>query len=151
MATQVQNRRGTTAEHSTFTGAAGELTVDITKRTVVVHDGTTAGGSPLLRENGSQNAVTTGTSTAASFIPTSSTAPSNGLYLPAANTVALSTNSSERIRFSSSGALGVAGANYGTSGQVFMSAGAGAPPSWQDLPAPQGVPSSAFVYFASSF
>jgi hypothetical protein len=48
MPTQVQLRRGTTAEHSSFTGAAGEVTVDTTKKTVVVHDGSTAGGMPLL-------------------------------------------------------------------------------------------------------
>ena len=47
MATQIQRRRGTTAEHSTFIGALGELTVDTDKKTVVVHDGSTAGGSPL--------------------------------------------------------------------------------------------------------
>ena len=47
MATQVQNRRGTTAQHSTFTGAAGEITVDTDKKTVVVHNGLTAGGFPL--------------------------------------------------------------------------------------------------------
>jgi hypothetical protein len=52
MATQVQRRRGTTAQHSTFTGADGELTVDTTKKTVVVHDGSTAGGFPLVREAG---------------------------------------------------------------------------------------------------
>lgn len=50
MATQVQLRRGTTAEHSSFTGAVGEVTVDTTKDTVVVHDGSTAGGFPLLKE-----------------------------------------------------------------------------------------------------
>lgn len=54
MATQVQKRRGTTTEHSTFTGAVGELTVDTTKKTVVVHDGTTAGGHPLAKENDSR-------------------------------------------------------------------------------------------------
>ena len=48
MPTQIQFRRGTTVEHSTFTGAAGELTVDTTKNTLVVHDGSTAGGTPLL-------------------------------------------------------------------------------------------------------
>jgi hypothetical protein len=48
MPTAVQFRRGTTTEHSTFTGAAGELTVDTDKNTVVVHDGTTAGGNPLV-------------------------------------------------------------------------------------------------------
>ena len=47
MAQQVQFRRGTTAEHSTFTGAVGEVTVDIDKDVVVVHDGSTAGGFPV--------------------------------------------------------------------------------------------------------
>lgn len=46
-----QRRRGTTTEHSTFTGLLGELTVDTTKKTVVVHDGTTAGGIPLAKES----------------------------------------------------------------------------------------------------
>lgn len=50
MSTQIQRRRGTTGEHSTFTGAAGEITIDSTKNTVVVHDGTTAGGFPLAKE-----------------------------------------------------------------------------------------------------
>jgi hypothetical protein len=48
MPTAVQFRRGTTAQHSSFTGAVGEITVDTDKNTVVVHDGSTAGGSPLL-------------------------------------------------------------------------------------------------------
>ena len=47
MAKQVQFRRGTTSQHSTFTGAAGEITVDTDKNTAVVHDGSTAGGHPL--------------------------------------------------------------------------------------------------------
>ena len=42
---------------------------------------------------------------APSFIPTSSTAPTNGVYLPAANSVAISTNSTERTRIDSSGRL----------------------------------------------
>ena len=47
MATQIQLRRGTTSQHSSFTGAAGELTVDTDKDVAVVHDGSTAGGFPL--------------------------------------------------------------------------------------------------------
>ena len=39
MATRVQFRRGTTSEHSSFTGAVGEVTVDTDKDVVVVHDG----------------------------------------------------------------------------------------------------------------
>jgi len=50
MATQVQFRRGNTTQHSTFTGASGEVTVDIDKKVVVIHDGSTAGGSPMAKE-----------------------------------------------------------------------------------------------------
>ena len=49
MSTQIQNRRGTTVQHSTFTGANGEITVDTNKKTAVIHDGITAGGSPLAK------------------------------------------------------------------------------------------------------
>lgn len=43
-ATQVRRRRGTTAQHATFTGAAGEVTVDTTTNSLVVHDGAAVGG-----------------------------------------------------------------------------------------------------------
>lgn len=51
MAIQIQLRQGTTTEHNSFTGAVGEVTVDTTKKTLVVHDGVTAGGTPLLKAN----------------------------------------------------------------------------------------------------
>ena len=44
MATQLQLRRGTTAQHSTFTGLEGELTYDTDLKHPVIHDGVTAGG-----------------------------------------------------------------------------------------------------------
>ena len=51
MSKQVRFRRGTTAQHASFTGAEAEITVDTTKNVVVTHDGATAGGIPLLRED----------------------------------------------------------------------------------------------------
>jgi len=51
MATQIQLRRGNTSATGTFTGAVGEVTIDTDKKTIVVHDGTTAGGIPLARES----------------------------------------------------------------------------------------------------
>lgn len=51
MSTAVQRRRGTTAQHASFTGLTAETTIDTTKKVVVVHDGTTAGGFPLARED----------------------------------------------------------------------------------------------------
>ena len=44
MAYAVKFRRGTTAEHASFTGAAGEVTVNTTTNQLVVHDGETVGG-----------------------------------------------------------------------------------------------------------
>lgn len=44
MPAQVQFRRGTTVQHSTFTGAVGEVTLDTTKQVLIIHDGSTAGG-----------------------------------------------------------------------------------------------------------
>jgi hypothetical protein len=157
MATQVQNRRGTTAEHSTFTGAVGELTVDTTKDVVVVHDGSTAGGFPTLRQdqanlptsapsngvyipssnnvaistNSSQrllidasgNISATGTATAASFIPTSSTVPANGMYLKQANEVAFAQNSTTRLIIGADGQVYVGA--FDTSAAV-LNIGAGA-------------------------
>ena len=51
MSTAVQRRRGTSVEHLTFTGLEGELTIDTDKETAVIHDGATAGGFTLLRED----------------------------------------------------------------------------------------------------
>lgn len=45
----IQLRRGTTAQHASFTGLVGEVTVDTDKDTIVVHDGVTAGGYPLAK------------------------------------------------------------------------------------------------------
>ena len=50
MSTQVQIRRGNTVQTSTFTGAVAEITVDTDKKTLVVHDGSTAGGIPLATQ-----------------------------------------------------------------------------------------------------
>lgn len=54
MGTQVQHRRGTTAQHASFTGAVGEVTVDTDKKTLIVHDGSVAGGFVIER---AKNAV----------------------------------------------------------------------------------------------
>jgi len=56
----IQFRRGTTTEHSSFTGLLGEVTVDTTKKTIVVHDGSTAGGFALALD-GAATSTTTGT------------------------------------------------------------------------------------------
>ena len=58
MPDQLQLRGGTTTEHNSFTGAAREVTVDTTKKTLVVHDGSQAGGTALMKESGANAAST---------------------------------------------------------------------------------------------
>lgn len=47
VATQVKRRRGTAEENNAFTGAEGEITVDLTNKTLRVHDGETQGGTTV--------------------------------------------------------------------------------------------------------
>jgi hypothetical protein len=47
MAKQVQLRRGNNNQHSTFTGAEGEVTYNTQTKTLIAHDGATVGGNPL--------------------------------------------------------------------------------------------------------
>ena len=57
MSVEIKRRRGTTEEHAYFKGAVGEITIDTTKNTVVVHDGMTLGGHPLAKEKNVEEAI----------------------------------------------------------------------------------------------
>lgn len=51
MALQIQLRRGTHAQHSTFTGVLGEVTVNTTNNSLHMHDGSSPGGHELAKIN----------------------------------------------------------------------------------------------------
>ena len=51
MATQVQFRRGTAAQNNAFTGAEGELSVNLSNYSLRLHDGVTAGGYEIARKD----------------------------------------------------------------------------------------------------
>lgn len=82
MSTQVQLRRGSTTEHNSFTGAAGEVTVDTTKKTLVVHDGSTAGGVPLAKESALSSYLTT-TAAGTTYAPLASPTFTGTVTIPA--------------------------------------------------------------------
>ena len=51
MAKLLKLRGGTTSQHGSFTGADREVTLDTDKETLVVHDGSTAGGFTMMRSD----------------------------------------------------------------------------------------------------
>lgn len=67
MAKKLQLRGGTTSQHASFTGAVREVTVDTDKDTLVVHDGSTAGGFPLTAADDYSETVVTPTAGQTSF------------------------------------------------------------------------------------
>jgi hypothetical protein len=120
MAIQVQFRGGTTAEHSTFTGAAKEVTVDTTKKTLVVHDGSTAGGIPVAKAADTVNL--TGAQTVAgvktlSSNPVLDAGTANGVaFLNGSKAL---TSGSELVFDGTNLGLGVTPSAWGTSGIVL--------------------------------
>jgi hypothetical protein len=86
MARQIQFRRGTTAQHSSFTGAVGEVTVDTDKDVVVVHDGSTAGGFPMLKAAD----LTAGTGISIAGTTIANTAPDQTVSLTASTGISVS-------------------------------------------------------------
>jgi hypothetical protein len=101
MATQVQFRRGTTGQTQTFIGALGEITVDTSISTAVIHDGATAGGFSLLKSDGSNSSLITGTGAnpSLSFVGDSNT----GLFSGGADQIGLATAGNARLTIDSSG------------------------------------------------
>lgn len=113
MAVQIQFRRGNTAQHSVFTGAVGEVTVDTDKDILVVHDGSTVGGFPLAPiftydlANTAFNQANTGTT-----IATASFGKANDAYAVAVAAFDTANNSS----------IGIAAFDYANSVGIISSA-----------------------------
>lgn len=82
MPTQVQRRRGTTAQHAVFSGQLAETTIDTDKMTVVVQDGVTLGGHPLATE---ANLTAHITDTTAAHAASAISIVDTGLYFTGTN------------------------------------------------------------------
>ena len=120
MATQVQFRRGTTAEHSGFKGADGEVTVDTSLKTVVIHDAITNGGFPVLRQDGSNSQFERGATTSCALKFAGD--PNTGLISPASDEIALVTGGSSRLTIDSNGAATFSG-NVQVTGALTVTGG----------------------------
>lgn len=115
MSREVKRRRGSSAQHVTFVGAIGEITIDLTKNTVVVHDGSTPGGLPLPTMNGGET-LTNKTLTSPIFTNPKTTNLDSGSTAP----INFKTNGVEQLRV----------ANYPAANNYVQIAGGitGAPP-----------------------
>jgi hypothetical protein len=120
MATQVQFRRGTTSEHQSFKGALGEVTVDTSLKTVVIHDAVTNGGFPVLRNDGSNSEFERGSTTSCAL--KFSGDPNTGLISPAADEIALVTGGVSRLTIDSNGAATFTG-NVQVNGALTVTGG----------------------------
>ena len=118
MATQVQFRRGTTGEHSAFTGAVGEVTVDTEKKTVCIHDASTLGGFPLLREDFSNSNLALGSlsSCALKF----ANDPDTGIMSTGQDQIQLVTGGVARLTIDSSGTVSVPSGNMILAGNLTV-------------------------------
>ena len=117
MATQVQFRRGTTGEHSGFIGAVGEVTVDTEKKVLCIHDATTAGGFPLLKEDGSNSSLALGSlsSCALKFAGDIDT----GIMSTGPDQIQLVTGGFARLTIDSSGVITIPG-NVNIAGDITV-------------------------------
>ena len=120
MATQVQFRRGTTAEHTGFKGADGEVTVDTSLKTVVIHDALTNGGFPVLRQDGSNSQFDRGSTTNCALKFAGD--PNTGLISPASDEIALVTGGSSRLTIDANGATTFTG-NVQVNGSLSVTGG----------------------------
>jgi len=120
MPTQVQFRRGTTAQNNSFTGAAGELSVNTSNSTIRVHDGSTPGGSELatVASTSSATNLTTGTLNSAR-LPTSGVAAAtygNATFIPS-----ITVDTLGRITSASNVAISATVANTNITGNITAS------------------------------
>jgi hypothetical protein len=117
MPTQVQFRRGTTAQNNSFTGAAGELSINTSNSTIRVHDGSTAGGSELatVASTSSATNLTTGTLNSAR-LPASGVAAAT--YGNATNIPSITVDALGRITSASNVAISATVANTQITGLI---------------------------------
>lgn len=131
--------------NSTIAGTLGSLTgltvtsgavsftatTSVTGNVTIVGNTTATGTFDITGATTVTGALTnTGAFAAQTINVTASGTPANGLALPTTNTLSVYTNSTERFRFAATGALGIGGATYGTTGQALLSGGSGAAPTW---------------------
>jgi len=149
---------GTKVLDATSLGSSVLITsTNITDGTIVnadINASAAIAGTKISPDFGSQTIATTGIvshalGTAGAPTVTFTGDTNTGIFSPGADQVALSSGGSERLRIGASGQIGLAGANYGTSGQVITSNGSGSAPTWQTSTASQWTTTGSDIYYTT--
>ena len=145
MPTQVQFRRGTTAQNNAFTGASGEISVDSSLNTLRVHDGSTAGGIALVNLTAAQTltnkTLTSPTLTAPVLGTPASGTLTNCTGLPVASGISgLGTGVATFLATPSSANLVAAMSDEVGSGALYFTGGALGTPASATLTNATGLP-----------
>lgn len=137
MSTQVQFRRGSSTQHNTFIGAAGEVTVDTTTYQLHVHDGTNAGGySTALATNGALTNPTITNYTETAYTANSSTAITLSLTNGTIQIITLTGNCTITLPAPSAGKSFTVILKMGTGGYTVTWASSGSVHYWPNTITP---------------
>jgi hypothetical protein len=121
MATQIQLRRGTSTQHTTFTGVAGEVTVDTTNNILRVHDGSSAGGfATVATTSGTLTTPTITNPTITNYTETAYTANSS-----TAITLSLANGTIQVITLTGNCTITLPAASAGKSFTIILRMGSG--------------------------
>jgi len=135
--TQVQyNNAGAFGGDSGFVYTGGSVGIGTASPVRQLHINNSTASGPATFQ---MSTVNTGTTTNDGFtISIDGTSSEVNLIQREAAALISYTNGTERLRIASSGAFGLSGANYGSSGQVITSNGSGSAPTWGSVSLPAG-------------
>ena len=131
-ADQVLRKNSSTNYDTNWSQVTSAMIADGTIVNADVNAGAAIAGTKISPDFGGQAVTTTGQINGARVNVTGNTEPTNGLYLPAANSVALSTNGTGRLFVDASGNVGVGTASPQSKASVLTTSVPASNPTWSD-------------------
>jgi len=142
-----------TGRTRTDADGAGKNWLAVTRGTTTAISDISVGNAtdnPTFTQLGTGTATFSGQISAPRVGVSGSSPPTVGMYRPAANSLGLTSNSTERLRIDANGAWLMAGTTAGNAAQVLTSNGTGTPPTWQNTGTGTAAGSTTQIQYNSS-